>query len=232
MIPILIALVGGTVAGILWVTDKGLAWWWIALYAIVVILFIVFSFLAYRKVALERDKHKLGQFHGVEFYDSREALEKQRTLREQLESAKEVWGFWRTGTEVYVTQTIQSGRIKRLILPHPQGQGVELMADALGKKKEDFAAEIIKLTKEAIEARVSVRWFEGWVGNTLMIGNPHSENAWIHVETFFPFSVSKDWPAFRVERQKLQRLFSTLLGSYQQIWDESHPPPQSIMQTR
>jgi len=111
-----------------------------------------------------------------------------------------------------------------MILPHPKGTGIALLADVLGKDKEDFGDEIIKLTKEALRAQVQVRWFRGWSGNTLMIGDPDSNDAWIHVETFFPFSVAKDWPSFRVERQKQQQLFNTLKRSYLRIWDKGKAP--------
>jgi hypothetical protein len=56
MVPVLITLIGGSVAASIWVNSKGLAWWWIALYIIMVILFVAFSFLAFRKTAIDRDK--------------------------------------------------------------------------------------------------------------------------------------------------------------------------------
>jgi hypothetical protein len=56
MVAELIALVGVCIAGLIWLTNKGLAWWWIAIAGVIVVIFIVFSFLAYRKVAIERDK--------------------------------------------------------------------------------------------------------------------------------------------------------------------------------
>ena len=43
-------------ACIIWLAQKGLEWWWIALGAVVIFVFILFSFLAYRKSAVEGDK--------------------------------------------------------------------------------------------------------------------------------------------------------------------------------
>ena len=56
MVTILVVIVVGVVAGIIWLAQKGLEWWWIALGAVVIFVFILFSFLAYRKSAVERDK--------------------------------------------------------------------------------------------------------------------------------------------------------------------------------
>jgi energy-coupling factor transporter transmembrane protein EcfT len=56
MITILVVIVAGVVAGIIWLAQRGLEWWWIALGAAVVFVFILFSFFAYHKAAVERDK--------------------------------------------------------------------------------------------------------------------------------------------------------------------------------
>lgn len=56
MIPILVVIVGGVVGGIVWLAERGLQWWWIVLGAVVIFVFILLNFLAYRKVARERDK--------------------------------------------------------------------------------------------------------------------------------------------------------------------------------
>ena len=58
MLAILVILVAGIVAGITWLASKGLEWWWIGLGTLVIILFILLSFLSYRKVAIERDELK------------------------------------------------------------------------------------------------------------------------------------------------------------------------------
>jgi len=56
MVTILVVIVVGVVAGIIWLAEKGLEWWWIVLGAVVIFVFIIFNLLAYRKVATERDK--------------------------------------------------------------------------------------------------------------------------------------------------------------------------------
>ncbi len=53
-----LALVGVIVAGAIWLAQHGLDWWWIVSGLIVVLVFVAFSFLAYRKVAIEIDELK------------------------------------------------------------------------------------------------------------------------------------------------------------------------------
>ena len=58
MLGVLIVLVATMVAGIVWLANKGLEWWWIALGSVVIFIFILFSYFAYRKVSIERDDYK------------------------------------------------------------------------------------------------------------------------------------------------------------------------------
>ena len=160
----------------------------------------------------------------IEFYDSRQQLQTLRPLMSQIKSAQVIWAFWRTGTEVYVTSAVKHGSIKRIILPNPSSPNLEAIARATDKEKSDFAAEVIKLTKESISANVAVRWYSGWIGNTLMIGDPDADDAWAHVETLFPYSTGKEWPSFRVKRTKQRQLFDMLKTVYQQLWDNSRVP--------
>ena len=79
MIPTLVALVGFTAAGIVWVSDKGLALWWIVLYSLIIILFIILSYLAFRKVAKERD---------TAIEDKEKAITELALARERLSKAQ------------------------------------------------------------------------------------------------------------------------------------------------
>lgn len=74
MLVVLVVLVAGLVAGIFWVKDKGLDWWWIVSGVFVILLFICFSFLSYRKVAIQRDNlvHQLNT--------TKERLDKVQTI--------------------------------------------------------------------------------------------------------------------------------------------------------
>ena len=58
MTIILLALIGVCVAAVAWLTISGLDWWWIASGLVIVWLYVLYSFLAYRKVAIERDQLK------------------------------------------------------------------------------------------------------------------------------------------------------------------------------
>ena len=58
MIPTLSVLIATCVAGGFWLFSHGLQWYWIVSGVIAVIIYIILSFLAYRKVAIERDDLK------------------------------------------------------------------------------------------------------------------------------------------------------------------------------
>lgn len=164
------------------------------------------------------------QVQTIEFFDGRDSLSKRYPLSNVLKSADTIWALWNTGTQAYVVDAVRSGRIERLILPHVERSSLQFLAYATDKRAEDFKVEIRRLTREAMGANVSVRWFPGLTGNTLMIGNPRSNNAWVHVETVVQFTTASDRPSFRLERSKNEHLFTVLLEAYERIWEASQVP--------
>jgi hypothetical protein len=99
MTTVLIALAAVGIAAIVWLANKGLDWWWIALGVVVVLVFITFSFLAYRKVAIERDK----------------VVEEKDKLAVELSSAKKVSSTQVMGASRYIPDKIISGRVINLM---------------------------------------------------------------------------------------------------------------------
>ena len=74
---------------------------------------------------------------GFEFYPGRDTLPPERQLRAHIESAKDqVWALWNTGTEAFQAKMLETGRIKKLLLPHPD-EVASLLAAAEGSSPEN-----------------------------------------------------------------------------------------------
>lgn len=221
MIPILIALLGGTAAAIIWVSDKGLAWWWILLYAVIVILFIVFSYLAYRKTALERDKYKLQQLHSIEFYTSRSEYAKAwGGLLEVIAPCREVWLAWWTGSKMWQSEVFRQPNVKRLIIQHPDYELVKTFAEAEKGDLEVYRRNIIASTSNALDNNIPVVWVkEAIIG--LIIAKDKDSKGWARVEYFIPHSSTPDaYPSFVVyENHKNEtELYNRLCKSYEDMF--------------
>ena len=161
---------------------------------------------------------------GFEFFPSRDMLSKHHALSEVVKSADAIWALWRTGTEAYVTSALRSGHIKRLIMPDIKSPCLEFIALAAEKKPEDFVDEVRKLTKEAIDAKVEIRWFSGLTANSLLIYDPYSDDSLIQVEVIYPYARAKSWSSFRITKREYPQLFGELMEAFDKIWAKSSPP--------
>ncbi len=221
MVLILIAIIGATVKGIIWVINKGLDWWWITLYAVVVILFIVFSYVAFRKVAIDRDKYSSRQQRHIEFYKSRSELNKALgSPIEMIENCREVWLAWWTGSKVWQSEILKQPNIKRLIIQHPDYDLVRTFARAEKGDLEVYKRSIVGTTMIAMENNIPVVWVkEAIIG--LTITKDKEGKGWARAEYFIPHSFTPDaYPSFVVyENKKDERdLYERLCKCYEDMF--------------
>jgi hypothetical protein len=153
---------------------------------------------------------------GFEFYPSRQSLSVKRPIKPHINSADVVWALWNAGTSAWANDVVETGKINRLLLPHPDGgQAITLLAQAVRRETEDIASHIRGLTKQAIESGVAVRWFRCGAGNTLTIGNPEKgHGGWILLETLIPFTGANERPSFRISQGDHPALFAELTKAY------------------
>lgn len=161
---------------------------------------------------------------GFEFYDSRDCLSKKHPLMDVFNSSKIIWAFWFTGTRAHAEDVIKGGKLKRLILSHPTNSSLALLGNVTSKDCKGLQDEIYAFTKEAIQERVSVRWYAGLTSSTMMLGEPGDEDGWIQVEPVIPFLLPIKSPGFRIYRCRHRKLYDDLYQAYQTLWDEGIEP--------
>ena len=76
-----------------------------------------------------------------EFYDSRTSLAKRHSIEDQFRAAEELWAYWNTGTQAYTEGIAKLGKLKRLILPAPDSEGLRAMADAVRKPVDEIVSD-------------------------------------------------------------------------------------------
>lgn len=174
--------------------------------------------------------------NGFEFYPGRRWLPPARTLRAQVDSAKEeVWALWNTGTEAFQAKILETGQIKKLLLPHPDEVAPQL-AGAEGADPDKIRREIVDLTRLAQRiARdnslpISVMWYRHAPRNTLMIGDPTSrgyETTWLWIEEFQPTTPSDMRSILRLEGRWFPTSCAAFINYYLNTWNHAAvtPPP-------
>lgn len=161
-----------------------------------------------------------------EFNIDRDALSKRRNLNQILEEADCVWALWNTGQDAWRRHLLRNPKIKRLILPDPHSDALQLLASGRGRQHYELVTEITATTGEAKEGGIPVRWFFGLIGNTMTFVNPESGHGWVQIEVVFAPMDSQTCPSFRVNQDGPYRsLYDALLEVYNKVWDASKPAP-------
>lgn len=190
----------------------------------------------YRAVASEQERLRLAEEevweaseNRVEFFSSRQDLSRRRPLKEQIESATEVWGWWHTGGAEAVLVNVQRlSPLKRVILAHPQKSSLNLLCKATQEDPAKLRGEIRELTRKALESDLKLKWFPGLTACTMLIGDPNSSDSWIQVEPLIPcIQEVKGIPSFRIRKRDYPNLFNLLVAAYEDAWAMSIDPPKA-----
>ena len=160
-------------------------------------------------------------------------------LTDSVAKAEEVWVSWRVGS---VAKTLpqelwNNVHFKRMLLHHPnpaKGEPHYLKAHVLGfpnRTLKELCEDIFSATRQAPE-HIDVRWFNGYLGDSLLIVNPHhpKKKGWIRVELTTAASQAADRPSVRITEKHYPHLFRTLVTYYEQAFEKAEKPPEEYRQ--
>lgn len=193
-----------------------------------IVALVVFCLSLTRLILAFRNKEKL-----TRLYENRDDLQ---PLVKDLERVEEFWVLWRVGTSAKLfRQAIWDNRkFKRLLIHHPKpkkGQPYYLEAHMLGFPRQtlkEACEDIYSATRQAPK-HIEVKWFNGYLGDSLLIVNPHSKsrNGWIRIEIVTPCSQGMDRPSIRIDEKKYPQLFRNIINNYEHTFDDLAVRPPS-----
>lgn len=178
---------------------------------------------------------------GFEFFPSRSVLRQHHPLTKLIEGTPSVWVFWPAGTQATgVEDVIQTGNIKRLILPYPKESIVKELARLSGKTPEGIFSDIKRTARTVLDKRkeqderedilkqerIEARWYDGMVTNSIMLGKPEplGKDSWLQVENLIPFKTeARSSYTLNYGATPFKGLFMKVKSDYEQLWHESTP---------
>lgn len=162
------------------------------------------------------------------FYENRGDLMKSfPSLGGELDSVSEVWFAWYTGSVIEASgfkNTIKNIGKVRLLLTHPESKALNEYEKIGEHKGTELKEDIKSLSRIAQNFGAEVKWFDGLIGNSIVIGNPNLPNAWARVEVMIPFAETNLRPSFRVSKDKGKIAFQEIYNMYESLWRRSQPP--------
>jgi len=165
-----------------------------------------------------------GELSLKDFYENRSQLPAWNS--EKWNQTSEFWFAWLSGSfkgaESY--RDIKNPEKIRLILTHPDSNALDIIAKVADRSKDTLQHDITELTRVAQDSKSKVKWFDGLIFNSVIIGNPNSVDAWAQVNVFVPYVGPSRRPTIEVSKQKGGEVFQTIFDAYNKIWDKSEEP--------
>ncbi len=145
---------------------------------------------------------------GIQLFSDRGELNQARSLSEQLAKASHVHAFWTTGAKAF-DEGKELHRIKRLILPNPDGDYLECYR-ASYESATDLGNSIRAVTKNAKSRGILVKWYDDFIGYSLMIGDADMNHGWVQIEMAFPCMPKGDHPSITIEKAAYPKIIANL----------------------
>jgi len=160
-----------------------------------------------------------------EFHKNREKLPSWSS--EKFIQSSEIWFACYTCAYKHpdLLRLSRQGKNIRLILTNPNSNAMDFIEKVDPEhSKETMKHSINDLTRAAQSSGIEVKWFDGIIFSSTIIGNPNSENCWAQVEFFVPYESADKRAAVIVSKEKGEDFLHTILDAYKKIWDKSEEP--------
>lgn len=151
------------------------------------------------------------------FFPDRKVLDRESPLADKMERTVRIDAIWLTGIKSIVE--IESvSNVDRLLLPDPGSNSLKYFQSTLDDV-HDLSGEIRRASKQAKTKGIQVRWLSEFVGYSLMIGNPKSKNAWVHIEMALPVLHGARHPSFEFRKPKHTSTVDDIIKMFDSLWE-------------
>jgi len=194
-----------------------------------ILLTIATLVLIARAFQIGHQKNRVAPQPGLKFFSDRDSLERNRSLDAQLAQASEVDAIFMVGRKLQELEIKNIRRLKRVILPNPNGQSAITYAktvDQLGH----FQRHIAEATKSLRdEHKIEVKWWPDPLYHSILMGDSDKSTGWLHIESALPFSKLNVRPSFTVERRSFENLVTAMSGVFTKMWGASEAPNEATL---
>jgi hypothetical protein len=129
-----------------------------------------------------------------------------------------------SGEGVFSADLRRFNQVRRLILPSPDGQYLRQLQTHSINEYLYAPDQIKKTTKLGKERRVDIKWFEDFIGMSLLFCNPEEAAGWVQIELSVPFIEGAYKQSIKVDKSSHPEVFKVLYSAFQKMWDESRVP--------
>ncbi|MFC1971272.1 hypothetical protein ACFLV0_05040 [Chloroflexota bacterium] len=149
--------------------------------------------------------------------------------RSRVSSARKVWVLWNVGGIADEYGALKLNKIERMLLVKPTNKHTESimpwLADVLPHTLKSLNDRVSSVALNAIDqdaptgSKIQVKWWKGWVGNVITLGNPESPDAWAMLETYIQWGEATDRPMYYFTKQQYPDLYERFEEAYLRMWN-------------
>lgn len=156
------------------------------------------------------------------FHEDRRTL---MTLEDELKGATEIWLAWRIGSVQSVSGIFKTPvKQVRLLLTNPDSAVIPELAKVTHRSIQQLQDDLRSLTSAAAKKGYEVKWFDGPIGDSVVLSNPRKPNARARIEINIPYSRPADRPSLLVSKDRGGIVLNRLVDSYLELWQKGTVP--------
>lgn len=144
------------------------------------------------------------------------------TLEEEISCSSEVWFAWHSGS-VKLSQgdLLVSNRKIKIVLTRPHSKALEEVSRISNLPAAALSSDIESLTLQVKAKGHEIAWFDGFLGSSMIISNPDSEDAWARIECLVPYIAPVHRPSIVIRNNHHKDSFQRIKDTYESIWSAS-----------
>jgi hypothetical protein len=143
---------------------------------------------------------------------------------EIFKQGNDICAYFLSGQGVFSTDLRRFNQVRRLILPSPDGQYLaQLQTHSINEYL--YAPDQIRITtKLGKERGIDIKWFDDFIGMSLLFCNPEETTGWVQIELSVPFTEREYKQSIKVDKSSHPEVFKVFYKAFQKMWDESRVP--------
>lgn len=160
----------------------------------------------------------------IKFFPDRDALDKYRDFNGALGKCEAIDAVFVTARKLIANDYSNTQKIKRVILPDPDGESFIQFAKSL-KDYPNLANYVKAATAELKEKYgIEVRWFPNMIGYSMLIADASKATGWVHAEMVMPFSKANRRPSVTIYKRGYENTVTTFAKIFEDMWNASNQP--------
>lgn len=180
----------------------------------------VLRFFGIRALARHLLKKRAGRTGmKIDFFPDRVSLVKAHgTLADRFKTVDSAYAIWVLGQKFFhANQQIE--KLKKLLLPHPDDDGLRHYTKT--SPHSTLAHTIKETARLALDRRVDVRWYRGFLCHSIVLADADRPTGWLHVESALPHSNTDHRPSYTVYRQQCPEAVDNMRAVFDKLWDSA-----------